>query len=64
MRCYELMFFALPLIAMQAWQYRSNDLLVATKLHTIPRGLLYGVLFAAIVVFGAREPVEFIYFQF
>lgn len=61
---YELLIFSSPLILIQTWQYLTGDLLIATKQGTLARGLIYGFLFFGIIVFGARESMEFIYFQF
>ena len=60
----KLAFFAAPLLVMQLFQYVSSDLLVATKLRPPMRSLVYGALLGAILLLGARDPVEFIYFQF
>jgi len=56
--------FVLPLVAFQVAQYRANDLLVLTRARPWMVGAAYGVMLAVIAVFGVRESVEFIYFQF
>lgn len=61
---YSLLFFTLPLMVMQYFQHTKCDLLIATKLNTTFRVLLYTLLMFGILVFGVRESVEFIYFQF
>jgi hypothetical protein len=61
---YQVGFFALPLVVVQVVQYRSRDMMIMTRLPVVPRGIWYGLLVAGIFVLGAREPVEFIYFQF
>ncbi len=53
-----------PLLVMQLFQYASSDLLIATKLRLPVRTVLYGALLTAILLFGVRDSVEFIYFQF
>ncbi|MBM4360163.1 MAG: MBOAT family protein [Deltaproteobacteria bacterium] len=57
-------FFVTPLVAMQIWQYRAKDLLVLTRARPWLCGLAYGAMLVAILVFGVRDSVEFIYFQF
>ena len=61
---YELAWYVLPLFVIQVWQQRAGDLLVMTKLPMLPRAVFYGWLMTWIVLFGARETAEFIYFQF
>lgn len=61
---YEVFFFAAPLIFVQLLQHRTRDMMVMMRLPTVLRGIWYGLLIAGIFVLGAREPVEFIYFQF
>jgi len=57
-------FFSWPLLPIQIWQYRTRNLLAPTTLPAVPRLLLYAAIFAGIVIFGVRESMEFIYFQF
>jgi len=59
-----LLFYSLPLVIIQIWQHISGVLLIVTKQSTLIRGLVYGLLLFGLIVFGAREPTEFIYFQF
>ncbi len=61
---YEVCFYAAPLILVQIAQHRSRDMMVMTRLPVVLRGVWYGLLLAGLMVLGAREAVEFIYFQF
>jgi D-alanyl-lipoteichoic acid acyltransferase DltB (MBOAT superfamily) len=61
---YDLLFFSLPLLLVQLYQFVSQDLLILTKLKPWSRVLLYGCILAAIVVFSNRDRSDFIYFQF
>jgi D-alanyl-lipoteichoic acid acyltransferase DltB (MBOAT superfamily) len=61
---YKLALFGLPVVLMDLAQYRSGDLLVVTKQNYLVQGLVYGVLITGIIVFGVRDSLEFIYFQF
>lgn len=57
-------FFVIPLLGVQIWQYRSGDLLVMTRAKPAVLGIAYGLMLTAILLFGVRDSVEFIYFQF
>jgi alginate O-acetyltransferase complex protein AlgI len=59
-----LLFFSMPLILVQVYQYFSRDLLILTKLTTGLRVPIYGFLALWICIFGVRESSSFIYFQF
>ena len=61
---FKLAFYGLPLLALEIWQYRSGDPLVALKAPRIVRALLYLALFYGIVIFGESHAQSFIYFQF
>jgi D-alanyl-lipoteichoic acid acyltransferase DltB (MBOAT superfamily) len=61
---YNLAFFAVPLLLVQVAQYWSKDLLVLTRLPAVLRSPAYAGLLLWIIVFGVREAIEFIYFQF
>ncbi len=61
---YEVCFYAAPLILVQIAQHRSRDMMIMTRLPLVLRGTWYGLLIAGLFVLGARESVEFIYFQF
>jgi len=52
-----LMFFNL-------WQYRSRNLLVVLHNHWVIQSVILCFLLLWMIAFGARESVEFIYFQF
>lgn len=61
---YDLLFFSFPLLIVQIWQFRTQDLLIPTKLIAWSRVPLYAAMLALIIVFGERDLSEFIYFQF
>lgn len=61
---YELAFFITPLLLVQVVQQRTRDLLIMAKLPLPLSILFHAWLFVWICVFGVRESVEFIYFQF
>ena len=61
---YKLMLFGLPVALMEIAQYVSGDLLVVTKQKIWVQGLIYGLVIAGMIVFGVRDSLEFIYFQF
>jgi D-alanyl-lipoteichoic acid acyltransferase DltB (MBOAT superfamily) len=61
---FRLVFFTLPLLIVQVWQYLKGDLLVLPKLRAWARVPVYSLLAIWILVFGVRESIEFIYFQF
>lgn len=56
--------FILPLFAVQIAQHRSGNLLVMMRMPTIARVAWQGALLIVLVLLGARESSEFIYFQF
>jgi alginate O-acetyltransferase complex protein AlgI len=53
-----------PLLAIEAWQFRSRNLLVPLTLSRWALALLQGLLLLAIVLYWERTDVPFIYFQF
>ncbi len=61
---HKLIFFALPLVVIQVYQYVKRDLLAPLKLRPIFRISLYIYFVVWIFVFGVRQAAEFIYFQF
>ncbi|MEB3229479.1 MAG: MBOAT family O-acyltransferase [Leptolyngbyaceae bacterium] len=61
---HDLLFFSLPLLIVQIYQFISQDLLILTKLSPWLRVFLYGGILSAIIVFSSRDRSEFIYFQF
>lgn len=61
---FPLIFFVTPLLLVQVLQHWSGDLLIITKWKFLPRMATYALLMTWIFVFGVRESMEFIYFQF
>ena len=61
---YQILYFTLPLIAVQILQHKTRNLLAVTELPGFVRIPVYGVLLTWILVFGVRHSMEFIYFQF
>ena len=61
---FQMLSYALPLILLEIAQYAGNDLLVIARLPVLLRGCVYGTFLIWITVFAARQPMEFIYFQF
>jgi D-alanyl-lipoteichoic acid acyltransferase DltB (MBOAT superfamily) len=60
----ELLFYAAPLVLVQIIQYRSDDLLILTRLPARLRIPLYAFMVAWIALFSVTHAAEFIYFQF
>lgn len=60
----ELVFFSFPLVLVEIYQYMSRDLLLLTRLPAMMRIIVYALLIAWTLIFGVRESLEFIYFQF
>jgi D-alanyl-lipoteichoic acid acyltransferase DltB (MBOAT superfamily) len=60
----KLIFFSGPLLLVQILQHKTSDLLILTKLPAILRVPAYSFMAIWILIFGVRESVEFIYFQF
>ncbi|MCP5094544.1 MAG: MBOAT family protein [Chloroflexi bacterium] len=60
----QLLFFTTPFLVVQVYQYVTRDLLVLTKLPTVARVLIYGLMGSWVLIFGIRASLEFIYFQF
>ncbi|MCP5096978.1 MAG: MBOAT family protein [Chloroflexi bacterium] len=60
----SLLFFAAPLLIVQIYQYVKRDLLVLPKLPVPVRMIVYGLMISWMYIFGIRESLEFIYFQF
>lgn len=56
--------FILPLLAMEMWQWKNRDRLVALKIPTLARAGLQGVLLLAIIYYWETGAQPFIYFQF
>ena len=61
---YDLLFFSLPLVVMEIFQYIKRDLLAVLNLRAWIQATIYAFLIVWILVFGIRDSVEFIYFQF
>jgi len=61
---YRLALCTLPLLILQLWQYARSDLLVMLKWPIPGRVAVCSFLLASLLVFGVRESIEFIYFQF
>ncbi len=61
---WDLTFFCLPLVGIEWWQQRRGDLLAPAHAPLPVQMALHAGLLFGIAVFGAREPVEFVYFQF
>lgn len=60
----RLIAFVFPLLIVQAFQARRNDLLFLNKVHWTARVVIFAVMFYLIVGFGVMESEQFIYFQF
>ena len=60
----KLLFYILPLFCLQLFQYYTKDLLVIFKMPFFVRSAIYTIIFYLIVIFGATNAQEFIYFQF
>jgi D-alanyl-lipoteichoic acid acyltransferase DltB (MBOAT superfamily) len=60
----RLVVFALPLLLIQVYQYLKGDLLILAKLPGLLRICIYSLLLLGLFLFGARQSLEFIYFQF
>lgn len=61
---YRLLFFTWPLLLVTAFQYSSRNLLALQNLNAWLRIPIYGFMIVWIFVFGVRQSMEFIYFQF
>ena len=62
--CLNLAVFSLPLVSMQIWQTKTNNLLAPLTLPRWAQAILQGAFLIAIVIFWENEKVPFIYFQF
>jgi alginate O-acetyltransferase complex protein AlgI len=60
----NLIILTTPLLCIEVWQRRRNDLLVPLRLHPLSFGLLCGLMLAITVVLFERLRNVFIYFQF
>lgn len=59
-----IVFFSLPLLVIQIVQYIKKDLLFITKLSMLRVVAIYTIMLMWIIIFGVKDSVEFIYFQF
>ena len=57
----QLFIFTLPLIILQAFQWRSGSPVFMIRANPWARGLAYGCLVAGVIVFSQREVAHFIY---
>ncbi len=60
----RLLWFSAPVLVMQFFQVRTRNLLVALTWPWPVRAGVYLTLFYLVVIFGAIDGVQFIYFQF
>ena len=60
----SLVILAAPLVCIEVWQWRRQDLLAPLRLRPISFGLLCGLMLAVTVVLFERLHNVFIYFQF
>lgn len=56
--------YVVPLLVMQAFQHRSNNLNVALTMKPVYQAGLYAALILGILMFGVTDASAFIYFQF
>jgi len=56
--------FTIPLLLIQCWQFKANDLMVLYKQHWLLKAALYAFLTYLLVGWGVLKSEEFIYFQF
>ncbi len=61
---HTLWWFSWPVVAVDAWMEKADDLLVVPRQHAVVRGLVYSFLVVWLCVFAVRTASEFIYFQF
>ena len=54
----------LPLLAVQIWQYKTQDLMVLYKQHWILKTIIYALMTYLVLGWGIMKAEEFIYFQF
>jgi D-alanyl-lipoteichoic acid acyltransferase DltB (MBOAT superfamily) len=56
--------FALPLLVVQAVQYKKRDHLFVLGMKPVPRALVFAALVVVFLVWGVQSGSSFIYFQF
>lgn len=59
-----LMFFSLPMLLLELFIERSNDMLRVVRLHWFPRAIVYSYFVFMLIVFPPLTPQVFVYFQF
>jgi len=62
--CLEIISFLWVLIIVQLWQFKKNDLMAVLKINPALRAIFYCVCIYLLLVYGATEGKEFIYFRF
>lgn len=60
----RLVFFAAPLLVLELWQHWKEDHMALPNTAAWVRVPAYGLMLAWIALFAARNPMQFIYFQF
>ena len=61
---WELAVVCVPLLVVQLWQHRARNLLAPIQAPLAAQTLLHAFLLSWIAIFGVRESMEFLYFQF
>jgi len=56
--------FISPLLALQLWQYKANDLMVLYKQNWLLKMILYALMTYLTLGWGIMKAEEFVYFQF
>ncbi len=56
--------FVAPLLAIQVWQFKTNDLMVLYKQHWLLKTVIYAFMAYLLLGWGVMKAAEFIYFQF
>jgi alginate O-acetyltransferase complex protein AlgI len=56
--------FIVPLVLVEAWQFKSRNRLVALNLRAWAKAVLQAVLLLAVIIYWERTHLAFIYFQF
>ncbi len=60
----DIVFYTFPLVLVEIYQYLSRDLLLLTRLPIWLRIIVYVLIIVWTLIYGARDSLEFIYFQF
>ena len=61
---FQLAGFIAPVLAVQIWQYKSNDLMVLYKQRWFLKTVVYALMAYLLIGWGVMRAEEFIYFQF